>query len=76
MKESQGAFHSLLFQITLSVPGAVDRVAPAPGSDILVKLRDAHLLQEIVARGRGMVRLTAHVKVNEAQLVLPRYLGW
>ena len=51
-------------------------VAPAPGSDILVKLRDAHLLQEIVARGRGMVRLTAHVKVNKAQLVLLIYLGW
>ena len=49
------------------------RVSPAPGSDILVKLRDAHLLQEIVARGRGMVRLTAHVKVIKAQLVLPRY---
>ena len=48
-------------------------VTPAPGSDILVKLRYAHLLQEIVARGRGMVRLTAHVKVNEAQLVLPHY---
>ena len=51
------------------------RVAPAPGSDILVKLGNAHLLQEIVARGRGMVRLTAHVKVNKAQLVLPRYQG-